>query len=364
MFSIIVPVYNREKTISTCIGGILNTIYKDFEIILIDDGSNDNSFSICEQFAAKYSNIKCIKQNNSGVSSARNRGLKEANGKYLLFVDSDDTFYPNTLFELQRLIESQLDFIVFKHGYGTYDKSRIKFQDFKEEDTIIRIEGNLNIIQWLYTDYKPYSSPIYSVCGKVFLKEIITNHNLKFRENISLGEDQIFVCDYLKYVKSFLCINKPYYQRITWPKIKRPYGLGSVLRSPDDFLLNQKENYLALNSLYSHCRLMCVKEFTVNYILDRPITRIVFRHSILANKNRVPSVELIDFIKNNIKPILALEYSNVEMLHNKKVLKYVKLIMDGAFRKAIVYSFIEQNFSYYVIKPIWRVLSFIKHLVL
>ena len=88
--SIIVPVYNCEKYISNCINSVLEQSFKDFELILVDDGSSDRSFEICESFAKKDSRVRAIHQPNSGVSRARNIGLDEAKGEYIGFVDGDD----------------------------------------------------------------------------------------------------------------------------------------------------------------------------------------------------------------------------------------------------------------------------------
>lgn len=361
-YSIIIPVYNRENTITICVEGILNTKYKDFEVILVDDGSRDNSLRICNELANKYPNVKCYTQKNGGVSSARNRGIKEANGRWIMFADSDDTFFPNSLFDIEQIIDEKNDIIVFKHGKCKYTKSGLKFNKNNDLSLIERIEGNDNIIKWLFTDYDPYHNPIYSICGKIFRSEIIKNNNIKFKENVSLGEDQIFVCDYLQYVTSFLYIDKAYYQLIIWPKELRSWGLGSIFRTPEDFLHNQKENYLALNKLYCHCNLLCVKEFLVNYILDRPITRIIFRHSILLNKKRVTYKELNDFVTKKLKPLLALEYSNKLMLHDRNVAKYVTMIMEEPFWKVMMYSYIEQNMNY-MINIMRLVVSKIKRLI-
>ena len=89
--SVIIPVYNVEKYISEAIESVLNQSLIDIEVILIDDGSTDNSLLICEQFLQKESRIKLLKQKNSGVSNARNNGLNLAIGKYVFFMDSDDT---------------------------------------------------------------------------------------------------------------------------------------------------------------------------------------------------------------------------------------------------------------------------------
>ena len=92
--SIIVPVYNAERTLERCVSSILAQVYTDFELILINDGSTDRSGPLCDQLAASDARIRVIHQANSGASAARNRGLQEARGQYLMFCDSDDAVSP------------------------------------------------------------------------------------------------------------------------------------------------------------------------------------------------------------------------------------------------------------------------------
>ena len=105
MISVIVPVYNVEKYLSRCIDSILNQTYKDFEIILFDDGSKDNSGKICDEYAAKNKNIKVIHSENGGLSNARNKGTEASGGEYITFVDSDDLIHKNYLEVLITLID-------------------------------------------------------------------------------------------------------------------------------------------------------------------------------------------------------------------------------------------------------------------
>ena len=88
--SVIVPVYNAEKTLRRCVDSILAQTFEDFELILINDGSKDQSGDICDEYAAKDSRVKTIHKTNGGVSSARNAGLRIAQGEYIAFIDSDD----------------------------------------------------------------------------------------------------------------------------------------------------------------------------------------------------------------------------------------------------------------------------------
>ena len=95
MISIVVPVYKSEKTLAGCLDSLLAQTYKDIEVICVIDGSPDSCGEICDRYAAKDDRVKSIKRENGGVSSARNRGIEEAKGEYLMFVDSDDTVEPD-----------------------------------------------------------------------------------------------------------------------------------------------------------------------------------------------------------------------------------------------------------------------------
>ena len=99
MFSVIIPVYNVEDQLKRCVDSFIHQTFNDFELILVDDGSTDRSGEICDWYSKHYTNIETIHQINSGVSSARNAGLDAANGKYIVFADSDD-FLDNRMYEI------------------------------------------------------------------------------------------------------------------------------------------------------------------------------------------------------------------------------------------------------------------------
>lgn len=114
--SFIVPVYNVAPYLRMCVGSLLSQDYKDFEIILVEDGSTDNSGAICDEYARMFSNIRVIHQTNSGLSAARNAGLKIAQGEYICFVDSDDYWQPNVLGGLMAQVErDNLDVLRFRY---------------------------------------------------------------------------------------------------------------------------------------------------------------------------------------------------------------------------------------------------------
>ena len=111
--SVIVPVYNVEKYLNDCIDSIINQTYKNIEIILVDDGSNDSSGSICDEYAKKDNRVRVIHKVNGGLSSARNAGLDEVTGDYVMFCDSDDMFLPTSCEVMFEEIEKRnADYIV------------------------------------------------------------------------------------------------------------------------------------------------------------------------------------------------------------------------------------------------------------
>ena len=122
--SIILPVYNSQNTISMTIDSIIKQTYDNYELIIINDGSSDNSESICLEYANKYKKINYISIENQGVSNARNIGISKATGNYIMFIDSDDEYYENTLETVYRYIKEKYELIVF--GYNRIHVIRIR----------------------------------------------------------------------------------------------------------------------------------------------------------------------------------------------------------------------------------------------
>ena len=136
MISVIVPIYNVEEYLPACIESILNQTYRDLEILLIDDGSTDNSGKICDEYAEKDKRCIVIHQQNKGSSGARNTGLDNAKGEYISFIDGDDYIHPQMLEILYKEIEKEnCDFAMISHK-----KVFNKLEQNKD------IEGNINVI--------------------------------------------------------------------------------------------------------------------------------------------------------------------------------------------------------------------------
>ena len=168
--SIIVPVYNSEKYLCGCIDSILSQSFRDFELILVDDGSRDSSQRICDDYAQKDSRVKVIHKENGGVSSARNAGLSAVRGGYLCFLDSDDTLEPDALQLMYQSISNEnVDLVIA--GYNRYDEDGTKI--FGMSNSAVELISHEAALEEMYTprsgNYQGY------LWNKLFRKSIDIN---------------------------------------------------------------------------------------------------------------------------------------------------------------------------------------------
>lgn len=212
--SVIVPIYNVAKYLDRSIKSILNQTLNDIEIILIDDGSTDESLSICNNYKKKDSRIKVYSKKNGGVSSARNLGIKKAKGTYLAFVDPDD-WIENEMYEslyfLSEKKETDIticDYMVEQRGEKSKKKINYEKDTFDRSDIMKYLIPNM-IGQ---ESFKGTGSNIMgSVCRLIVRREFILNNNVKFREDISLMEDLIFCIVIFMQVEKISYVKSSYY---------------------------------------------------------------------------------------------------------------------------------------------------------
>lgn len=202
--SIIVPVYNVEKYLADCIDSIIAQSFCDWEMILVDDGSTDRSGEISDSYAQKDTRIRVLHCQNGGASEARNRGIMEAKGEYVTFLDSDDTIRPGFLANFS--YDSSLDFEIqgFTLNYIGLE------QDNKE---IKPHETRIAPIKGIYAEAELNKLSRGPVC-KLFKRSIIINNNVDYPKGIQFGEDAIFVKRYLQYCKGYarsICAADYYY---------------------------------------------------------------------------------------------------------------------------------------------------------
>ena len=173
--SIIVLVYNVEQYLENCIESILNQTFKDFELILVDDGSTDNSGKICDIYEKKDTRIKVIHKNNGGLSSARNTGLDIACGKYIGFVDSDDSIHPKMYEVLYNLIKNHKSDISCCNYKRTYDISCKEHEELNLNEVIEM--SNIEAIEKLYD--KEIGVRLVIACNKLYCKSLFDKIHYK-----------------------------------------------------------------------------------------------------------------------------------------------------------------------------------------
>ena len=198
--TVIVPVYNTEKYLYRCIDSILAQTFTNFELLLIDDGSNDASGQICDEYTTKDNRVRVFHKKNGGVSSARNLGLDNAIGKYIMFVDSDDYMMPGMLEVMLSALESKkADLVVC----GTMETGGGYWRPVADVDYSIN-QLNDHFVTLLHTELL---SPPWN---KILKKKIIGN--IRFSEDISFGEDLLFNIQYLKKCETISFIKEaPFY---------------------------------------------------------------------------------------------------------------------------------------------------------
>ena len=200
MVSIIVPVYNSAEFLHKCIKSIQSQTYSDFELLLINDGSTDQSGTICDSYSHKDSRIKVYHKDNEGTSSARNYGIEKASGEYICFIDSDDYVKPDYVKDLydDRMLEGGSS-LVF-HAYS-FANSPSPFNEIVSEKLMLKE----NFIDFLL---KNQLMRLSGPCGKLFQKGTIIKEGIRFPQNIHMGEDAIFILSYLYFVDKLVVSNK------------------------------------------------------------------------------------------------------------------------------------------------------------
>lgn len=196
LVSIIVPVYKAEKYLNRCVNSILAQTISDFELILVDDGSPDLSGIMCDEFSVKDSRIRVIHQKNSGASAARNRGLDEVRGKYLMFCDSDDAVSPLWIARLLQYADGKT------LPVGAYCSKASQLGQKKE----LAVPCGEKLAGNQYYMFKKAGIAGF-ICNNLFEADIVKNNGLRFREQHAQGdfnEDLLFMLQYVRHIENIV----------------------------------------------------------------------------------------------------------------------------------------------------------------
>lgn len=205
LVSIIIPAYNAANHISECLSSVKKQDYSQIEVIVIDDGSTDDTMKIVTN---DFKWVRIVSQVNRGPSAARNWGIKEARGEYLCFVDADDIVSHDMVSRLMFGLEkNQVDFAVC--GIYMFNDDRKIFRHIPVSAETQNIFGNKNIFQYIYPFFNTYK--VNAPYGRIFRKKIILQNSIKFDEHLSLGEDSVFNLDYYSAINSCCFIREELY---------------------------------------------------------------------------------------------------------------------------------------------------------
>ncbi|WP_368348857.1 glycosyltransferase family 2 protein [Parabacteroides merdae] len=286
--SVIVPVYQVERFIRKCLDSLLSQTFKDFEVILVDDGSTDESAKICDDFCLNDSRFHVIHKKNGGVSSARNIGLKYAIGEWITFVDSDDTVDQDYLLKLHQATVGNGNEILVVQGLKIINSnSSIELRVF--ENQRYETENMYLVFQELHINKFGY------IAGKLYRNQIIQQEHIQFDENIYFAEDLLFMLSYMHYITVLQTIDGS--------------GYNYYMYSNQDSLSNP-QRFFSFESEYACCLLYLSKIETLKnkfHIQQEALLDVYNTISGYLMIRAVKSLYLKDFRKSKTERISILK---------------------------------------------------------
>lgn len=240
MISIVIPIYNASLYLNQCLDSLLCQTDKDWEAILIDDGSSDNSAEICKQYAEKDKRFKVVTKKNEGVSKTRNEALSLCTGKYLLFLDADDFLFS----------DSCLQTLKYNILHYNADLVRFEYKAVNEKNVELFTSNNLAIRKKYYSipvSAAEYCSKVirneYFLCLNLLRNDIVQKNKIRFLVNCRMREDAAFLLTYLSYCSSVVYLPNIYYAY-------RKHS-GAVTAASDILTKYSKDLSLVFDSIYS-----------------------------------------------------------------------------------------------------------------
>lgn len=316
LVSIIVPLYNGEGTVERCINSILGQSYKHIEVIIIDDGSSDGSISICKSFCCKDNRVKLLKQENSGASAARNKGILHSKGKYIMFVDSDD-FIETPMVEclINKAEKNNADFVMCGMKVDKYGLNGKLIQSNSYELCPRIIEGNLNIPHNILDliENEKINGPV----SKLIRTDIIRKNNILMPEHIHLQEDLYFNLRVLEHVNKLIVLKENFYHYI---------------RTPNETVTTRfyPNRYSMTNEVH---------DLLLNFYRTRG-----YKYEVLSSINYM-------YIKNTFASFINLFHQNCTMEKVEKLEHIKNVVNSEKYQEMIKYSY-KKGFKYYLLRKI------------
>lgn len=277
LLSVIIPAYNCKETISAAVYSVAEN-FKETEIIIIDDGSTDDTQIVINSLKSVYSCIRTERISNSGPANARNTGIRLAQGEYIMFLDSDDTFCKNTFERVSESLEKKPDMLIF--GFR---------QDFlgRAEDKIYSLSSPFTVDEY----YK--SNLLNQVWNKAYKREFLTKNNIFF-EHYKYGEDRIFNAEVLKFNPTVKAI----------PDVLYNYRIDKAVSLISGYT---PEKFDACKKIDAHYRILCADREVADYM----------------------------FLKNTVSCMTVLFADNCKLTYAEKVSAIKEIISDEAVKNAM-----------------------------
>lgn len=306
--SIIVPIYNVEKYLSKCIESILSQTYKNIEIILVDDGSPDNSPQICDEYAKKDDRIIVIHKANGGVSSARNAGIDIATGKYIGFVDPDD-YIENNMYELMmnKIEEYQANIVICGYDYINENYTVERHYHIQQDEILTQK-------QFMSMQFDMPPTIRHGVVNKLFIAK--TLKKIRFPEGINSSEDVYVLAEYAKFIKKAVFIHKPLYKNLVRSGSATHGGL-KIEDLAESFPIHEKMHKDAVSlypELKMHSLAFLMDVFTLKY------NEAEQKHILLDSEKKEKSKKYLKYMKKFIKKYSIPALLNKEIYWKTKIL--------------------------------------------
>lgn len=331
IISIIIPIYNVEDHLQNCIDSVLEQSFTSFELILVNDGSQDKCGQICEAYAKKDSRIKVFHQKNKGVSSARNTGIDNAIGDYLAFIDPDDIILPNMYEVLMKYAtEYTADVTVCQYNQkNEIEKSDKTPQVWKKTKTAINHEEIMNEIFPNLLVNNTFS--LIPCFNKLYKRSIFDIYHIRFDEYKSFGEDKQFNLNILPNIGTLVFVNKPLYIYFK----RQGESLSQVFRRDFYYYLLDDKRFLI-----NICEKYNLNQY-ITIINELFITKVlIFIQDVIINSQ----------LSKNIKNDILFETINHEDF--KKNIKHYKT--NSIYYKTLKYLSIRKNKNYLFKLVFWK----------
>ena len=241
LVSVVIPVYNGQSTIERALKSVSEQSYRNLEIIVVDDGSTDQTPVLLDHFSEKESRLICLSQKNAGVSAARNHALSRCRGKYIRFVDADDTLPASSLERMVSRTEKDRSELIIG-GYTEYVDRLSREKNLLNRDDLISFSELAPILCGHANSY--YFGVLWN---KLFRADLIREHQLQFIPELWWGEDFAFVMDYLRVVNQVSLMREPVYDY-------RRNPTSTTFRQVLDCVIHPIGNIQMKRSLYGHLK--------------------------------------------------------------------------------------------------------------